>query len=60
MVMTVSKDPDWLTYLQFFKEPVRLDGSGYYSDRIGSVAYVVRALTKTYRVRKRTVSKNIM
>ncbi len=56
MGMSVSKEPDWLTYLQFFKGHVRLDGSGFCLYRIGSVPYGVRALTKMYRVRDRTVS----
>ena len=47
---------------QFFKEQGRLDGSGFYLDRIGSVAYRIRTLTKTYRVWVRTVSikKNML
>jgi hypothetical protein len=59
MGMTVSKGSG-LAYIsvdfQFFKEHGRLDGSGFYLDRIGSVAYRIRTLTKTYHVRDRTVS----
>ncbi len=46
MGMNVSKDPDWLTYLQFLKSMYDWMDRVFYLDRIGSVAEGVRALTK--------------
>ncbi len=64
MGMTVSKDPDWLTQAQIFnflKNMEDWNGSDFFLDRIESVAYRIRTLTKTYRVWVRTVSmKKIM